>query len=205
VIVGPTSGAGVVLFRLYYILGAALAPSWLGLGSIALVTSQRVTCICLAALAAVSAITAIIIAIVPLDMRALGQVAGTPGTGILRDQAAWLPFTITLNSLGVVAVVGVAIYSGWKLWRRQSSVAGFRPGNLLWANILILIGDLLNAYAGANARVFGSSGSFWLVMSAGWIVFFSGVLLTSKRAATNRPGKGTRTEAAVKGTVASSQ
>jgi len=27
VVVGPTSGAGIVFFRLYYILGAALAPS----------------------------------------------------------------------------------------------------------------------------------------------------------------------------------
>src|SRR6266849_4273417 len=43
VIVGPTSGAGVLFFRAYYILGAALAPSWLGLGSIALVTGPRVT------------------------------------------------------------------------------------------------------------------------------------------------------------------
>ena len=32
VIVGPTSGTGVALFRIYYILGAALVPAWLGLG-----------------------------------------------------------------------------------------------------------------------------------------------------------------------------
>src|SRR5579883_695307 len=32
----PTSGTGVLLFRLYYILGGALMPAWLGLGSIAL-------------------------------------------------------------------------------------------------------------------------------------------------------------------------
>jgi heme/copper-type cytochrome/quinol oxidase subunit 1 len=37
VLVGPTSGAGQVLFRAYYILGATFASSWLGLGSIALV------------------------------------------------------------------------------------------------------------------------------------------------------------------------
>ncbi len=203
VIVGPTSGAGVFFFRAYYILGAALAPSWLGLGSIALVTGPRVTRISLAALTTLSVITAVIIAAVPLDMHALSQVAGTAGTGILQDQAAWLPFTITLNSLGVLAVVGVAIYSGWKLIRRQSSVAGFRPSNLLWANVLILIGDLLNAYAGANARVFGQSGSFWLVMTAGWIVFFTGVLLTGRRAATSKPGSGAREEVKANKTVAS--
>src|SRR5450759_1337192 len=132
-------------------------------------------------------------------MRALSQVAGTPGTGILENQAAWLPLTITLNSVGVLAVVGVAIYSGWKLIRRQSSVAGFRPGNLLWANVLILVGDLLNASAGTIARAFGQSGTFWLIMSAGWIVFFGGVLLASSRAATS---KSTSEVANVKGRVA---
>ncbi|HVB73127.1 MAG TPA: hypothetical protein VNE38_06175 [Ktedonobacteraceae bacterium] len=202
IIVGPTSGAGIVFFRAYYILGAALAPSWLGLGSIALVTGARVTRICLAVVSILSVITAVIIAISPLDIHALSQVAGTPGTGILQNQAAWLPLTITLNSLGVLAVVGVAIYSGWKLLRRQSSVAGFHPGNLLLANVLILIGDLLNAAAGTTARAFGLSGSFWLVMTAGWIVFFSGVMLASKRSATDKTN---RKKDQMKGTVASAR
>ena len=202
VLVGPTSGAGQGLFRAYYILGATFASSWLGLGSIALVASQRVTSICLAVLTVLNVVTAVIIAIVPLDQATLAHVAGTAGTGILENQAVWLPFTITLNSLGVLAVVGVAVYSGWKLIRRSSSVAGFRPVNLLWANVLILVGDLLNAYAGANARVFGQSGSFWLVMSAGWIVFFIGVLLASRRSASSRA---TGEASNVQGTVASSR
>jgi hypothetical protein len=201
VLVGPTSGAGQVLFRAYYILGATFASSWLGLGSIALVASPRATRICFAVLTVLSVVTAVLIAIVPLNMSALAQVAGTAGTGILENQAVWLPFTIVLNSLGVLAVVGVAIYSGWKLLRRQSSIAGFRPVNLLWANVLILVGDLLNAYAGANARVFGNSGSFWLVMSAGWVVFFVGVLLASRRSASSRA---TSEATNVQGTVASS-
>lgn len=186
VLAGPASGAGQVLFRAYYIFGATFASSWLGLGSIALVASLRATRICLVALTVLSVATAVIIALVPLNLSALAHVAGTAGTGILENQAAWLPLTITLNSLGVLAVVGVAIYSGWKLLRRQSSVAGFRPVHLLWANLLILVGDLLNAFAGANARVFGQSGSFWLVMSAGWVVFFVGVLLASRRSAASK-------------------
>ena len=143
-----------------------------------------------------------IIAIVPLNMGVLAHVAGTAGTDILENKAAWLPLTITLNSLGVLAVVGVAIYSGWKLMRGQSSVAGFRPVNLLWANVLIHVGDLLNAFAGANARVFGQSGTFWLVMSAGWAVFFAGVLLASRRSAAS---KAASEVANVPGGVASSR
>src|SRR5258708_19613541 len=39
----PTSAVGVLFFRLYYILGAALMPSWLGLGIIALVPTPPFT------------------------------------------------------------------------------------------------------------------------------------------------------------------
>lgn len=180
VLVGPTSGAGVVFFRLYYILGAALAPSWLGLGSIALVTGPGTTRITFFALLLVSIVTAVLIAVNPIDMKSLAQVAGTPGAGILQI-GVWLAFTITLNTLGVVAVVGVAAYSGWKLLRRASSVAGFHPGNLLWANILILVGDLLNAAAGTSAKFFGLESSFWLVMALGWTAFYAGVILTGRR------------------------
>ncbi len=54
IIVGPTSNLGVALFRVYYIFGAALVPAWLGLGSIALVASARVTRICLILLVVLS-------------------------------------------------------------------------------------------------------------------------------------------------------
>src|SRR5712691_3536336 len=52
----PTSDIGVLCFRLYYILGGALMAAWLGLGSIALVTSKRVTRICLVVLCMLSAL-----------------------------------------------------------------------------------------------------------------------------------------------------
>jgi drug/metabolite transporter (DMT)-like permease len=84
----------------------------------------------------------------------------------------------------VLAVVGVALYSGWKLIRRQSSVAGIQTINLLWANVLILAGDLLNAAAGSLARFFGLQSSFWIIQAFGWTVFFAGVLIASHRPAT---------------------
>lgn len=181
----PTSSAGIAFFRLYYILGAALTPAWLGLGSIALVTSPRVSRISMIVLSILSILAAVLIAIAGINEPALSKVAGTPGTGVLLP-GAWLVTIIVLNSLGVLAVVGVALYSGWKLMRRQASVAGFHPGNLLWANVLIFVGDILNALAGTAARAFGLNSSFWLIMALGWIVFFSGVLLTSRRSVTSR-------------------
>ncbi len=179
-LIQPTTPVGTLFFRVYYILGAELMPSWLGLGSIALVTSQRVTRICALVLSILSVLAAVLILVATIDMQKLGQIAGTPGTGILQT-GPWLITTITLNTLGVIAIAGVAIYSGWKLLLRQASVAGFRPVNLLWANVLILAGALLIAVAGTLARFFGVENTFWLVMAVGWMVFFVGVLLTSRR------------------------
>src|SRR5574340_1252738 len=120
----PTSSAGVWFFRLYYILGAALTPAWLGLGSIALVTSARVSRICMIVLSVLSILAAVLIAIAGINTSVLSAGAGKPGTGVLQP-GAWLITIIVLNSLGVLAVAGVAIYSGWKLLRRQASVGGF--------------------------------------------------------------------------------
>ncbi len=176
VLVQPTSSAGVVFFRIYYILGAALMPSWLGLGSIALVSKPLVTRICFAVLCVLSVIAAVLVGIAGINMSQLAQIAGTPGAGILQTQSeggAWLIMIIVLNSLGVLAVVGVAIYSGWKLLVRQGTA------NLLVGNVLILAGDLINAAAGSSARL-GVENIFWLVMAVGWVVFFIGVLLASR-------------------------
>lgn len=83
-------------------------------------------------------------------------------------------------------MVGVAVYSGWKLARRQSSVAGIQTINLLWANVMILVGVLLNAAAGTLSRFFGLDSSFWIIQALGWTVFFGGVLLASRRPVTAR-------------------
>lgn len=176
----PTSDMGKFFFRLYYVLGAALTPAWLGLGSVALVTGKRTARTCLFILCLVSLLAVVTISEAPMDLVALAHIAGTPGTGIL-EPAGWLPTLIVLNTAGVVAIVGVAIYSGWKLLRRQANVAGVQTKHLLWANVLILSGALCDAAAGTLARLFGFSSGFWLIMALGWIIFYWGVLLTNQR------------------------
>lgn len=180
VLVTPTSQMGIFYFRLYYTLGAALTPAWLGLGSLALVAGKRVARTFCFLLGGASLLAVVTISSASIDMSLLSKVAGTPGTGVLKP-GAWLPTLIVLNTLGVVALAGVALYSGWQLMRRRASVAGFHPGNLLWANVLIFVGAMFNAAAGTLARAFGLSSSFWLVMALGWIIFYLGVLLTGRR------------------------
>lgn len=178
--VGPTSFGGMLLFRFYYILGGALMPSWLGLGCLALVAKPRVTVICLTALYILSALATVLIFFAQIDVAALSKVAGTPGTGVLIP-GPWLVTIIVLNTLGVVAIAGVAIYSGWKLVRRQSQTAGFQTFNLVLANVLILVGALINGAAGTLARFLSVESLFWAIMAIGWIVFFVGVLYTGRR------------------------
>ncbi len=173
IVAQPTSSAGIAFFRIYYIFGASLVPAWLGLGSIALVTSPRVVRICLIVLSILSVLTIVLVAAASIDMHALSQVEGTAGGGILRP-GAWLVMLILLNSLGTLAVAGVAIYSGIQLLRRQGS------SNLLWGNIFILAGVLIIAFAGTNVRLLGGENTFWLIMAFGWIVFFAGVLFASR-------------------------
>ena len=176
--VQPTSYNGIILFRAYYILGV-LTPAWLGLGSIALITSPRVTTWCLTFLYLLSGATTALVLLAQINMQQLSQIVG-PGTGILRP-GLWLVAVIVINTLGVVAVVGVAIYSGLKLYRHQQNIAGLRTSNILWANLLILLGDLVNAGAGSVARVLGFESGFWVLMAFGWVIFFVGVLLASRR------------------------
>lgn len=183
VVSAPTSQMGIFYFRLYYTLGAALTPAWLGLGSLALVLGKRFVRTCCFLLCGASLLAVVTISEAQINLPVLAKVAGTPGTGVL-EPGSWLITLIILNTLGVVVLVGVALYSGWQLLRRKSSVAGFHPGNLLWANVLILAGALFNGAAGTLARFFGLASSFWLVMALGWIIFYLGVLLTSKRRAT---------------------
>src|SRR5712692_3568463 len=100
IVVQPTSSAGVTLFRIYYILGGALTSAWLGLGSIALVTSARYTRISLIVLSLLSIVAIVLISTASINLHNLGQIAGTPGTGILQPSfGAWTVIIIILNTL----------------------------------------------------------------------------------------------------------
>jgi len=181
--VHPTSAAGILFFRIYYLFGASVMPAWLGLGSLSLAGWKRLTRILLGIVSFLSflAIAFIFDATIPTaNMSRLAQIAGTPGAGIFQ-RGPWLITTIGLNSFGAVAVAGVALYSGWKLKQRQASIAGIDTGTILWANACIFGGVMLIALAGTLAGFFGVESTFWLIMALGWIILFTGALLASRR------------------------
>src|SRR5258708_5864357 len=85
----PTSQMGIFYFRLYYTLGAALTPAWLGLGSLALVLGKRLVRTFCFLLCGASLLAVVTISEASINMTALGKVAGTPGTGVL-EPGPWL-------------------------------------------------------------------------------------------------------------------
>jgi hypothetical protein len=140
---------------------------------------ERITRICFDVLCILSVLVAVLIFTSGLDRQHLANVAGTPGAGILQSGAA-ITILVILNTLGLLAVAGVAAYSGWKLLRRQASMGGLRIQRVVWANGCILIGAVLNGTAGSLAFLRIQS-TFWFIMALGWIVLFAGVLLASRR------------------------
>src|SRR5258707_11719076 len=71
----PTSQMGIFYFRLYYTLGAALTPAWLGLGSLALVLGKRVVRTCGFLLCGASLLAVVTVSAASIDMTALGKAA----------------------------------------------------------------------------------------------------------------------------------
>jgi len=166
-----------LLFRLYYICVALFPAAYLGMGSLYLVMSRRGADLILAVLAIVSALGVALMLVAPLDHTALlaTQRAGTEGTGVLK-QGLWLIPVILNNIFGSVALIGVALYSAYKVVRRQA------PPRFVVANVVIAAGAFTVAGAGSAARL-GNAAPFWIVTTVGYIVLFGGFLLTTNLAA----------------------
>ena len=163
---------------------ALLMAAYLGMGSLYLALSKRVADLILAALVIVSAFGVALVLVAPVDVVALHRLQHTSGagTGVLKP-GPWLLWLIAvLNSFGAAAVIGVALYSAYKVLRRQA------PVRFAVANVTIAIGTGIVTYAGTAARL-GSPNDFWILMAVGWVVIFAGFLLTLKLAPLARPGR----------------
>lgn len=180
-------GKSELAFRVYYICGALLTAPLLGMGSLLLAArsdpAQRRMQWVLRTLIVLGAIGALLLLVSPIDGVALQHVNGGPGdrpdTAVaghpdVYRTGIWLLFLIVLNIFGAAAVIGVALYSGWQLWKRRIA------GRLVAANALIALGTYVISQAGGQARTGLGAGFFWVTMAIGWVVLFCGFLLTSR-------------------------
>ncbi len=169
-------GRPIFLFRIYYLFGAALNVTYLGLGSLFLYFRRSLHPLVFA-LILLSLMTTIAVMTAPYDQYALLRATGA-GTHVFPlGPMIWL--LIINNTFGTICLVGVAIISGVRAFRR----ADFRPQAR--ANFTIAVGALIVAFAGTSARLFAAS-SFWFTMLVGWRVLFCGFLLAG-RSAVPRP------------------
>ena len=161
-------------FKLYYICGALLMAAYLGLGSVYLHAGRRfadLTAAVILVLSVVGIVTILSAGVNHGELVAAANQVG-PGTKAL-EPGPWKAMVAILNIFGSIAVIGGAIYSGWRTYRRQA------PLNFLYANILIAVGTFLAALAGSAADQGAFAGSFWLLLAVGFVVLFCGFLLTT--------------------------
>jgi len=181
-------GKSEAAFRVYYICGALLTAPLLGCGSILLIArsplAQRRARIVTGVVIVLCTIGAVLLLTGPLDATLLHRLNGGSGSDpSVYKQGPGVAFIAVLNSFGALAVIGVALYSGWQLRKRDIS------SNLAAANVLIAAGTIVISLAGTVARVGVNDSLFWLTMAVGWVVLFGGFLLTGTAAQATARGR----------------
>jgi hypothetical protein len=161
-----TTPHNAVAFALYYVFGAMWMPAIMGLGSCALVLSDRALVILTAMVAATGLVGTILLFRAPLSYDALMHLDGGAGVGIMQE-GVWLVPLICLSSFGAFAVIAVACLSAWKTYRRNA------PRRFLYGNLWLTVGILVISSAGSAARL-GWPQLFWITMLFGWILTFVG-------------------------------
>jgi len=172
---GPT-------FRAFYLFGAILNVPWLALGTVYLLAGRRLAdgvrwgLVIASGFAAGVMVTAPMHGTVPADELPEG-----------RDLFAPLPRVLAAVGSGVAAVVviGGALWSAWRLWRRGARAGGGRsdvsPSRLALGNVIIAVGTLVLSASGTLAGRLGKDTAFALTLVTGVVILFCGFLVATPR------------------------
>ena len=170
---GPT-------FRAFYLFGAILNVPWLALGTVYLLAGRRLAdgvrwgLVIASGFAAGVMVTAPMHGTVPADELPEG-----------RDLFAPLPRVLAAVGSGVAAVVviGGALWSAWRLWRRGARAGGGRsdvsPSRLALGNVIIAVGTLVLSASGTLAGRLGKDTAFALTLVTGVVILFCGFLVAT--------------------------
>jgi len=161
-------------YRFYYAFGALMVAPWLGAGSLFLVAPKRVARGTFAFVVCLSLVGTALIFAFPVDPAALAR---TDALGFVEVKVfPFVPVRMLIvlgNILGTLAFVGSALYSLWKLWRKDSSAQ--RTGGLL----LIGAGGMIAALA-HSIGVLGGPGLFRASELLAIAVILGGYLLSTR-------------------------
>jgi hypothetical protein len=153
------------LARLYYFAGATLGAAYLGLGTLFLLAPRRVASAALTTLLLLSAVAGVLVAGTPVNAAALRET----GWAALDKGPALIVITISLNMVGTLIVVGGALLSAWRAWRRGWN-------RRVAAMLLIGAGTLVVASGGTLTRL-GQHSYLYLAMAPGVCLLLAGYLL----------------------------
>ena len=168
------------LLKLWYLCGAMLTASWIGMGTIHLLVRRgRIAWGITAGLGLVSLASLALIAAAPLTAAASSYQTALAVSAQYKDilvrPGAVVALTIFLNIFGTIAVVGGAIYSAYLFWRKQVLL------NRVLGNVLIAAGALAPAMAGSFVKT-GLVDMLYISELIGAVVMFVGFLLATSRA-----------------------
>jgi hypothetical protein len=163
-------GHNVIMYRLWYLIGAVLVAAYMGQGTLYLLIRRRNAHIIMAVLGVATIYAAIRVFTVNIDISNLSKLTGV---GVLPIDVRAV-ITPIFNTFGTLALVGGAIYSAIVFWRKH--ILGHR----VVANVLIALGALLPAAGGIHLSIKGDINLFFIFELAGVIIMFFGFLRTKE-------------------------
>ncbi len=173
------------IFRLWYLCGAMLTAAYLGQGTVYLLLPRRMAHILMVLLVLVSLLG--LHQVLVAQLQPVERDKPLTGTAIVGGSFA-RSLTPVLNVYGTVALVGGALYSAWRTWRRREN-----PDRMI-GNILIACGAMAPALSGTLSR-FGWEQYRYLGELAGAVLMLIGFLWATRRPRASLPGSEASTSA----------
>lgn len=132
------------VFRLWYVSGALLGGAPLATGTVFLMFSRKTAIRMASVAAAYVAVASFFVLIAPVDTSAV-EPHRLSGQVFAWD---WVRlFSPFINLYAVVFLIGGALVSAWRYWRRDGG------GSMAFGNLLIAVGAILPGIGGTYARL----------------------------------------------------
>jgi hypothetical protein len=158
-------GWSAPVFRLWYISGALLGGWPLAQGSVYLLMKRKTANLLTTVSLAYITFAAIAVLLVPVNP-ALAEEHRLSGVVMEWHWVRLLsPF---INTYAVIFLIGGALWSAWRYWRRAD-----RPGSRVLGNVLIAVGAVLPGVGGSYARA-GMVGVLYVTELIGLTLIWSG-------------------------------
>ena len=141
-VAGSLAGWTPLLVRAYYLAGAVLVVGYLALGELYLLAPRRVEAIGPGAALLVTALAVTVVLDAPIDPARLER----DGWEAIERGPALIALAASINALGTLILVGGALVSAWRFWRR-----GIHRQRMIGC-LLIAGGTLLVATGGTLTR-----------------------------------------------------